>query len=458
MTRDKWFLLGAVCFCAGILLYPYIKIGAWQLYLLSGVLVALLFLLTETNAKVLTFALLCVVAGFIRFDTYGTMASKEEVLANFDGKEVALECRISKMPEVKNGKQQLELDVIDADEKAYPGGNILAFMSAYGDYSYGEKVRFEGKIGLAKNPEGFDYRQYLFQKGIYFVSYRPDLSRVEKDEVSLVSSIYALRKETAKRLGKILPSPQSSILSAMTLGMNSDEMRGVMDEFNTTGTSHIIVVSGSHLVVVIALLSYIFLGINLNRKHVFYVLLLGLIAYIILTGSGVSALRSGIMASIFLLAVKIGRSKRALNALVLSAAIMIFLNPYVLTGDVSFQLSFLSTFGIVYLAPLIEKKMEKLPERVGVKEMTIMTLSAQLATMPVIIANFGQVSLLSLLANILILPTVPLLMIGGYAVILLSFVSLTLAEVAVLPLYAIISYYMIVVGHLASTNLGLIKF
>jgi competence protein ComEC len=129
-----------------------------------------------------------------------------------------------------------------------------------------------------------------------------------------------------------------------------------------------------------------------------------------------------------------------------------------LSSDVSFQLSFLATFGVVCILPFLNKKFEKVSDYGGVKEILLTTLAAQVATLPVIIANFGQFSFLSFLANILILPTVPVLMVGGFALVAVSFVNLTLAQILSLPIYLILSYHLAVVNFLSSTDFGLIKF
>jgi competence protein ComEC len=185
--------------------------------------------------------------------------------------------------------------------------------------------------------------------------------------------------------------------------------------------------------------------------------LLGIAAFILLSGSGASAVRSGIMAFLFLLAVRIGRAKKASTALIFSAAVMVFVNPFVLAGDVSFQLSFLAVFGLVYLVPPLTRWTARWPGG-GMKEMLVATFCAQLATLPVIAANFGQFSILSFLANILILPTVPFVMVSGFILVGASFLSPALAAVLSWPAYLILSYYLAVVGWLAGTDIGLIKF
>jgi competence protein ComEC len=86
-----------------------------------------------------------------------------------------------------------------------------------------------------------------------------------------------------------------------------------------------------------------------------------MVAFILLSGTGASAVRSGIMASTFLLAARLARPKQALNALFFSAVAMVFVNPSILAGNISFQLSFLATLGVVWVAPALERRLARLP-------------------------------------------------------------------------------------------------
>jgi len=211
-------------------------------------------------------------------------------------------------------------------------------------------------------------------------------------------------------------------------------------------------------VVVVAILMFILLGIGVNRGKAFYLATFGIFCFVILSGSAASAVRAGIMAFVFLLAIKVGRGGDALRALIFSATVMVFANPYILTGDVGFQLSFLATFGLIAILPVLQKKFQKWPEWGGIKDMLLITLAAQIAVFPILITNFGQFSLLSFLANILILPTAPLLMVGGFLLISVSFLNMFAAKVIAFPLYLLAHYAIAVADFFSRTDWGMIKF
>ncbi|MFZ5364083.1 MAG: ComEC/Rec2 family competence protein, partial [Patescibacteria group bacterium] len=124
------------------------------------------------------------------------------------------------------------------------------------------------------------------------------------------------------------------------------------------------------------------------------------------------------MGLIVLFATQVGRISKITNALLLAATAMLIFNPKILAFDVGFQLSFVATIGLVYLSPILEKYFEKLPSIFGAKESFTTTMSAIILTLPLILYNFGRVSFIAPVANILILPAIPLAMgIGSIAVL-----------------------------------------
>jgi len=454
MTRDKKFLLGEFAFIVGIISFPFLKVDLWILFLLAGLAFSLIFLLSDEKYRTCCFVALFFIIGITRFVFFERSRPSEAELQEMNNQKMTLECEIVGMPEMKNGGQQIVLAVKD---KGKLNGRILAYVSAYEEYGYGDTIDFEGTLKIPKSFEDFDYRKYLRGKDIYLISYFPQLKKT--DSVSgFYGAVYAFRIQADKNINGALIAPESNIVSAMTLGMNSAEIKEVMEDFNRTGTSHVIVVSGSHMVVVVAILMFIFLGIGVNRNRASYLATFGILCFVILSGSSASAVRAGIMAFVFLLAVRVGRGGDALRALIFSAAAMIFVNPYVLTGDVGFQLSFLATFGLIVILPALQKKFQKWPKWGGIKEMLLITLAAQIAVFPILITNFGQFSLLSFLANILILPTAPFLMVGGFILIFVSFFNMFLAKVIAFPLYLLAYYAIAVADFLARIDWGMIKF
>jgi competence protein ComEC len=147
-----------------------------------------------------------------------------------------------------------------------------------------------------------------------------------------------------------------------------------------------------------------------------------------MTGLQPSAIRAAITGSIALFARETGRMFNIRNAIAFTAAAMVLWNPTMLTQNAGFELSFLSLIGIVYLGPALKKLFRYSSAGfLDWKECGITTLSAQVAVMPVLIATFGQFSATAILANVLILATVPLAMFFGFLLAVFGFISYYLA-------------------------------
>jgi competence protein ComEC len=454
MTRDKIFLMGESAFMVGIFLYPYFRADLWALFLLAGLMLALIFLVREGKLRILLIVSLFFAIGLMRFSLAERDVPSDRDLEETSGKEIKTECRVAGIPEFKDGKQRI---VLEPGDSAPFKGKVLVYTDPYGEYAYGDRVILRGKLAIPENFEDFDYRGYLRGKGIYLISYYPSLTKTGSAG-GFYGLIYSIRGRADENIGRILPSPAGNIVSAMTLGTESEETEEVMEKFNKTGTSHVIAVSGYHMVIVAAILVFLLQNLGVGRTRRFYLVLFGIACFVILSGSQSSAIRSAIMAGVFLFATQIGRGGDALRALIFSAAAMIFFSPYILAGDIGFQLSFLATFGLVVILPVLAKRYRNMPRFAGIKEILLTTLAAQIAVFPVLLLNFGQFSLLSFLANILILPTVPLIMIGGFLAIGASFVNLFLAKVIAFPIYFLTMYEIEVVDILSRTDWGMIRF
>ena len=155
------------------------------------------------------------------------------------------------------------------------------------------------------------------------------------------------------------------------------------------------------------------------------------------------------MGWLVLLAGQLGRLNKPGNLLILSAAVMIGINPKILRDDIGFQLSFLAVFGLFYLAPYLEKRLSFLPSTFYLKESLVATISAQIITLPIMIFNFGQVSLIAPIANLLVLPLMPPVMIVGLPLLFLGVAFSQLAFYLFWPIWLILSYVIFVVEILA---------
>lgn len=253
------------------------------------------------------------------------------------------------------------------------------------------------------------------------------------------------RQDLDQRISLLLPSPQAELLSGILLGNKKNLPPQLKLSLRDTSTLHIVVVSGQNLTMVAGLfLPFAWL---ISRKFAILLSLLAIVFYTILTGAQVPVLRAALMASASFLAVLLGRQKDGIWVLAVTGGFMLLLNP-LWVDDLSFQLSFLATTGVVVLAPMILKKLSKLPKFIAID--LAVTTSAQLMVIPVIAQSFHQFSLVSIITNLLVGWTVPILMILGGVMLMFSFLSSGVAWLISILTNAFLTYFVYIVQFFAS--------
>jgi competence protein ComEC len=345
-------------------------------------------------------------------------------------------------------------------------GRVLITTNLYPEYNYGDYLKISG---LLKEPEvfnGFDYDSYLARYDIYSLMYYPKISRVEKP-LSLSQKIYLKLLEGKWYLKSIIDSnlnePEAGLANALLLGYRRTVSSEDLKIFSRVGLSHMIAISGSHITILSAMLINFLLALGIRRKHSFYLVMIFLIFYPFITGLSASAVRSAIMGGLAFLAIYYKRNAKLINALVFSGSIMLLINPQILRADIGFQLSFLALLGIIYLYPIGEKIISSLLTRLNLRkgiekvfknilDIINLTLVSQIITLPVLLINFKQLSLISPLANILVLwtfaPLLALLIINLFVVPILSFVGPWIF----LPSYLLLKYIFILSKLLAEPD------
>lgn len=318
--------------------------------------------------------------------------------------------------------------------------NILVITDSFPRYRYGDKLSLEGKISLPKNYNDFDYISYLAKDQIYTISYRPEIKETglrlgffEKMKIGFFGRIFSFKNKFENAIGMSVREPHASFLNGILLGSKQNIPEDLKKDFNTAGISHITAISGYNITIVALLVSW-FLLFFFRRNVAFWFSVGAIFVFTILTGASASVIRSALMGGLVLLANNSGRLYDSKNSLALVAFLMVLANPMILRYDVGFQLSFMATLGILYLAPLLKNYFKKLPSVLNFGETFLMTVSAQIMVLPLILFYFHNLSLVALPANLLILPLVPLGMLAGFvtgiAGIILPVLGLVVGSVA----------------------------
>lgn len=307
-------------------------------------------------------------------------------------------------------------------------GRVLVQIPVYTAADYGDRIQVVGRLEEPPVLQDFDYRAYLAQRGIHAVVRQAEVTVLAGHQASrLWEALYRFKARALAVVLTMLPEPEASLLSGILLGVESGIPAAVTEAFATTGTSHIVAISGFNLTIVAG----IFLALAhrlVGRRWEAPVALAGIWLYTALVGAGAAVVRAALMGSVAILARREERRVHGPTSLATAALVMLAANPWTL-WDGGFQLSVAATAGLIlYTEPLTQgfrRVLTRLtdPARaeriVGwLSDALIVTLAAQVTTTPILVALFHRLSVVTLLTNLLILPVQPFVMIwGGLALI-----------------------------------------
>ncbi|OGI16979.1 MAG: hypothetical protein A2Z52_02645 [Candidatus Moranbacteria bacterium RBG_19FT_COMBO_42_6] len=410
MTKSKIFLILSLSFIGGIFLASfYFKIVADYYFLLAITLLLVPLIVFYKNKKIF----IAVFVGlFFIFGFWLTGARLNEINAtNYNGQKFSGQALIIKEPE-NNGKYQKIIARLAGESNL----KILLNTGLYPEYKYGDEINLKCTLETPENfDEDFDYRMYLAKDGIYYVCSGPKLEIISHGKGNkFYSGIINVKNKFASAIDELIPTPEAGLLSGLLLGGDGKLPQSIQDNFSRTGMTHIVAVSGYNITIIAEYLMLSMLFLGFWRRQAFWFSIVGIFLFILMIGFPSSAVRAGVMGSLLLWAMKNGRLANSQNAIVASAGVMLLINPLLLRWDIGFQLSFLATLGIVYLYPLLEQYLVKKNKVFGLMEILGLTISAQIFVLPVILINFGNLSLISPLANVLVLPIIPLTMLMGF--------------------------------------------
>ena len=253
------------------------------------------------------------------------------------------------------------------------------------------------------------------------------------------------RQALDKASQRLLPSPQAELLSGIVLGQKKDLPFDLRLALRDTSTLHIVVVSGQNLTLLAGLIMR--LAGLLTRRVAIGLTIFVISAYTVLTGAEIPVLRAAAMVGLAYLAQLTGRESDGWKVLTATAAAFLLINPR-WTTDLSFQLSFLATFGVIVVAPILAERLKMLP--MFLRENFSITLAAQIMVTPVIAQNFHQISLVGLVTNLFVLWTTSYIMAFGMIMLLVGGIWQFAAEVLAIGLNVLLTYFVYVVHFFAS--------
>jgi competence protein ComEC len=428
--------------------------------------------------------------GILEMNVYLYPHPDKDHITNFcrSGK-INVEGVISDSPHVSPDKTELLVSTsrifVNGGYLPATGHVLLNIRESY-PFHYGDYIRFQSRIRLPHdfgNPGGFDYEKYLRIRGILARAFVNDATGfvVLRREIgnALRTRMERFRSHIRRSILETAAGTEGKIIQAMILGDQKEIPKEVMEKFNRTGTTHIIAISGFNIGIVavfslflIRLLlkssKYLLLRYNVNHISTLFAILV-VIFYTFIAGSGISVVRASIMVVLFMVAILINRERDLYNTLALAALVILIATPYSLF-DISFQLSFIAVASLLFLTPRLTALIPPPPPpefssmthqeqlvRYGKKALHagiiffFTSLSATLGTLPLILLYFNRLSIITLVANLIVVPILGVLAIPFCLFIILAVpISIPLADVVIRISSALVSISLSLVDTLAA--------
>jgi len=309
---------------------------------------------------------------------------------------------------------------------------ILLYQSPNSsNFDVGERIKvalFIEKISSSKNPTSFDYSKYLSNKNIFISANLPQQYLVLKPAQGVYFQLMKFRKKLMSSFDIQNFTPEvKGVVYALLFGQRADLSEKVTTDYRNAGVMHILAISGLHIGILYWMINLILRSFIRSSNIRFVVVISILCCFAVISGLSGSVVRAVLMFFIVGLGLMFQRKTNTINVLVLSMFAILIINPNFLF-DIGFQLSYLAVFSIVYLYPLIQNKFKSryivlnyFLELIGI------SLVAQLGILPLTIYYFGQVPLLFLLGNLIVIPILTFVLIGLVFLLILNFVSKDLA-------------------------------
>lgn len=424
----------AAAWVAGITLAAFLSVPTAFWFLLFALAIGYLVIWwRDLNLRLFHFILLALTLGAIRYQLALPNQSGLALAQFNDRGPASLIGYVSEEPDRRDTYLDLRIDVTKikvGGEWQDIQGNAIIQAPRDTPALYGDEVQVDATPGSPPDGADFSYRDFLARESVFTsVSYASVYVLSHDHGNPFWAHLLEFKAYALHSVNTLLPEPAASLLSGILLGNDRGIPHSLKDAFSITNTTHIIAISGFNIAILAMFLGQFARRLFASRPRLADAfVILALISYSLLVGAGPSVVRATIMGILGIIAIRAGRQAFALNSLAFAALLMTLLNPYAL-WDVGFQLSFLATIGLlVYVEPMNKRLTLILQAVAGSRRKAILSflsdsfvvsVSAWIATTPLLIAIFHRFSLIGLVTNFLILPAQPPIMIlGGLATLI----------------------------------------
>ncbi|MCT4617436.1 MAG: ComEC/Rec2 family competence protein [Candidatus Gracilibacteria bacterium] len=383
-----------------------------------------------------------IIIGQINYNNINYKQLKLENITNNYSSEISLELQIINTYKKYENYTSYIGKIITINNEKIDNINLLINFSPKENLYQNDKIIVDTKVDKINNfVSTFDYENFMKSKNIYGSL---NIYFLEKEKIIRGKSgfIYKTRQKMLDAMSTIFPEQEANLLSGILIGSRQNLSKNLQENFNNSGLTHIIAVSGYNITIII-----LFVGIFIVYLPYFlrpFIVALFIIIFVLLVGLEPPVLRAAIMGGMGFFVLLSGRENNSITLLILSAAIIALFNPFILNFDISFWLSFLSVLGLTFIYPLIENKFERLPR--FIRDNFSLAISAFVFNLPILIYFFGEISIIFIISNLFVLFAIPFAMLFGFMAIILSFVNIILGKIIGFIAYFFLHYIILMVN------------
>lgn len=420
-------LIAAIAYINGILIGVYLS-KSIPLFVILSIIVSLITSFkknTYRNAICMYLIVMCISSIYV----YNKNLNYESKYKKYDNKNISIEGTI----------------ISDIEEKEY---NYTFTIRTKDDYflvnlkknkeeislEYGDKLQISGEYqepNKARNYKGFDYKNYLKINKIYGIIrvdlYTNIIIKHQKNLSNFKLLIHKIREKLKQNIQELLTKETYALGIGILIGDNSRINEKIVEDFKNSNLSHMLAVSGAHINYVVLTVSILFTKKRAGIKAQRVVTIMMMLFFMELTQMTSSVVRAGISCIIYMLASLLYRKADVINAMAISILLILLNNPFKLF-DIGFQLSYAGTLGIILFCKLINIPIKnKLLKYL--KDSIIISISANIFIIPIMMYQFNTISLTFILSNLLAGPLLGISIILEIIVLLISFMSINIAAI-----------------------------
>lgn len=423
-----WAAYGLATACVAGVLLRHLYTSTFLILFIFGAVIVLLVVCNRISLSLFLCICMCTLA-FVRTDHVVTNVDTH--LDRYVEQEATFTGVVVSEPDVR---EHVTHYVIAVDGYR---SRVRVTLRHFPQLMYGDKVRFTGTLTFPENftsEQGltFNYIGFLAKDGIRYTMFVPHVEKLGSGYGNkFFSLLFALKQWFVQELTQALKQLHGALAAGILLGTKQSLGQELLEAFRRAGLVHIVVLSGFNVTIIAEAIRRLFHRFPPTASLMLTVS--AITAFAIMTGASTTTVRASVMAVLAVVALRSARTYNVDRALVAAGIGMVLHNPLILMYDPGFQLSFVATLGLLHGAPLVERVLGYVPEILGLRQIVATTIATQLAVLPLLVSMTGEVSVVSLVANVLVLPVVPfamgasaLLMVlgwGGYWVMPLTLLT-----------------------------------